>query len=614
MSKWRSGFLGALITLFFFLQGCSGSQPRGTEGTSLSAEAQAMLQQHAKSLMRMRPVRATQLGLYDEDLDLRLADAMDDYSVGQMREWRSAIRSMRQQLASLSEDAIDPMTRAAIEEIYTVYRGAEDIPFGYIDQAGRHRPYVINQIEHPLQYVPYVMTKFQRVDTAEDAADYLRRLWALSSLVDSVLGKFNFDADAGWLPPRPVLAGGLQTIETFLAPPIDEHPLVTTFLAKVDQVAGLDAVQRTQIRNEALAVMERVVYPAYRNAMQAVKLRLPQTRDAAGLWAKPLGPDFYRVSIQTEALSELSAGAIHRIGLDEVARIETEMDVKLKSLGLSGGSVAARMLQLAADPVYRFSDTEEGRRAMLAKTADTVDEMQKRLPEYFGRLPSQSVEVQRLPPEIEQGSALGTYYGPPLSGKGTGLFLLNMRSMDELPWFGMPTLIYHETIPGHHLQIALARGKKGRPLIWRQALNSGFSEGWALYAEKLAAEMGVYEDDVAADLGRLQDELQRAVRLVVDTGIHDQRWTLDQAMSYYRDTLGSGPRETRAEVLRYVAWPGQALSYKLGMLGLLEAREEAQQALGNSFDLREFHDRVLNAGPVSISLLKRSLQDWYDTH
>jgi len=600
---------GSLLVCFWLtlLTACSGTRP--SEDIAIGDEAQGLVQRHAQVIMRMRPVRATSVGIYDEDIGLRVADAMDDYSAGQMREWRRAVRKMRSELAALPDQAMTPLTRDALDEIYRVYQGAEEIPFGYVDSAGRHRPYIINQIQHPLQHVPYVMTEFQRVESAEDAADYLRRMWALSSLVDSVLGKFNFDADAGWLPPRPVLEGGLAFLEGFVDQPADEHPLVTSLLEKVDAAGTFNAKQREQIRNEAIAVMLRMVYPAYRNAAGAVRVRLPDAEQKAGIWARPLGDAFYANAMRNEALTSLSAEEIHDIGLAEVERILNAMDTRLQSLGLSGNSVAFRMQQLARDPAYLYPETDAGREALLASVQDTVADMQRRLPAYFGQLPDQPVKVERMPLDQEAGGAMGVYWGPAVGGEGAGLFLLNMRSMAELPWFTLPTLVYHETVPGHHLQTALSRARSERPLLWRVATNSAFSEGWALYAERLAAEMGVYQGDVAADLGRLQYELQRAVRLVVDTGLHYKRWSIDESSAYMSRTLGRGEQETRAEVLRYVAWPGQALSYTLGMRGILELRAELQEAMGENFEIRDFHDRVLAIGPVSVPLLKKHYRD-----
>jgi uncharacterized protein (DUF885 family) len=341
-----------------------------------------------------------------------------------------------------------------------------------------------------------------------------------------------------------------------------------------------------------------------------VKERLPEALPAAGIWARPTGERFYAAAVRNEARTELAPEQIHALGLEEVARIVAEMDGILAAQGLRDGSVGERIRALASEPRFLYPDTAEGRAALLERIEATAADMQKRLPAYFGVLPAQGFTVRPVPAERQAGASLGFYDGPPADGSAPGTFWINLRSMDELAWFGMPTLTYHETVPGHHLQIALARSSAERPALWRFTYNAAYSEGWALYAEQLAAEMGVYADDPFGNLGRLRDELHRAVRLVVDTGLHHKRWTRGQAETYMAETIGLGEKEIRAEVLRYMAWPGQALSYKLGMLAILDMREDARRELGEAFDIAAFHDTVLATGPVSMPLLRQQVEDW----
>ena len=599
--------LGLVAIVGAAMIGCENSADK--EISRESAAALELLQSHAGTVMKLRPSYATRMGLTDEDLGVRVNDAMDDYSVEQLGTWRREVDQMREELRALPASDLHPLTRRAMEEIYTSMLGAREVPFGFVDTFGRHRPYIINQIDQPLQELPKLLTTFQRVETREDVADYLRRLWALSALVTTVLDKFNFDANAGWLPPRPILVGSLEYIDGFTAVDPAEHKLVTGLLERIDASGALSEDERGRARNEAIAVLIRVVYPSYRNAAIAVRERLKFSDNDAGIWAQPLGEKFYRVAIRNEAGSSKSPDEIHKIGLSEVSRILEEMDAGLKVVGLAEGSVAERMQMLARDERFLFEDSDEGRAKLLAKIQGTVEDMERRLPNYFGKLPPQPVAVKPVPVELQAGSAMGYYDGPPATG-GPGVFWLNMRSMADLPWFSMPTLTYHETVPGHHLQIALARLQTGKPLLWRYTLNSAYSEGWALYAEYLAAEMGVYHDDPYGDLGRLRDELHRAVRLVVDTGLHAKRWPMDRAVTYMQQTTGKGEREVRAEVLRYMAWPGQALSYKLGMMDLQDMRAEARAQLGDAFSLSDFHDIVLGTGQVTMPVLRDEVRAW----
>ncbi len=597
-----------LATLCVLVAACSGST--GTRDSGGSKEALQMLETHAGQVMRLRPSYATRMGLMDEDLGIRVNDAMDDYSSDHMRQWRRTIYDMRNELRALPEGELNSLTLRAMDDIYSGLLGARDVPFGFIDTFGRHRPYIINQIDQPLQEIPKMLTHFQRLESREDVADYLRRLWALSNLVDTVLEKFNKDASAGWLPPRPILEGALVYLEGFTSVPPHQHVLVTTLEEKMADIEELSEEDRAKARNEAIAVLLRVVYPAYANAVVAVQERLPRAREQAGIWAQPLGEQFYARAIINEAGSPQSADEIHELGLAEVERILAEMDAGLDALGMTRGSVAERMQALAREEQFKFADSDAGRAELLARVEGLVVDMQGRLPDYFGRLPEESVVVRRVPPELEAGAAMGFYDGPPASG-GPGTFWLNMRSMEELTWFSMPTLTYHETVPGHHLQVALSRSQGQKPLLWRYTINSGYSEGWALYSELLAAEMGVYEDDPYGDLGRLQDELMRAVRLVVDTGLHHKRWSMGKAITYFIETTGKGEQEVRAEVVRYMAWPGQALSYKLGMLASLDMRADAERALGEAYSISDFHDVVLGTGQVSMPVLRDEVKAWW---
>jgi uncharacterized protein (DUF885 family) len=301
---------------------------------------------------------------------------------------------------------------------------------------------------------------------------------------------------------------------------------------------------------------------------------------------------------------------VHALGLAEVARIDAEMDALLDSQGLTEGTVAERMAALATDPRFLLPDTDAGRAELLAKYNAILDDMNARMPEYFRTIPPGKLAVERVPVSAEKGSA-GAYYSPAaMDGSRAGTFYANLRDTRETPTWGMKTLAYHEGIPGHHFQIATAQGLKGLPLIRQQPIYSAYSEGWALYAERLAAEIGLYRDDPFGDLGRLQAEMFRAVRLVVDTGLHAKGWSREQAIDYMVQTTGMNVEEVTSEVERYMALPGQACAYKVGQLKILELRDRARAALGDRFDLRAFHTVVLENGAVPLTVLERLVDEW----
>jgi len=297
--------------------------------------------------------------------------------------------------------------------------------------------------------------------------------------------------------------------------------------------------------------------------------------------------------------------------LSEVARIGREMDAILKSKGLSDGSIGERVQKLASDPAQRFPNTSEGKLAMLARYQAILNEVNGGLGDAFKVRPKLGVEVKAVP-EFAQATSPGAYYQPgSFDGTRPGVFFANMRDPGETPKFAMRTLAYHEGIPGHHFQVTVQQELKGVPFFRRVLPFTAYAEGWGLYAERLAWELG-FEKDPLDNLGRLRDEMLRAVRLVVDTGIHSKHWSLDQAVVYMMENTGMGKADVTAEIKRYFVAPGQALAYKAGMLKILELRARAQQALGPRFKLSEFHDQVLTHGGMPLSLLEQIVNGWID--
>jgi uncharacterized protein (DUF885 family) len=301
---------------------------------------------------------------------------------------------------------------------------------------------------------------------------------------------------------------------------------------------------------------------------------------------------------------------IHELGLSEVARITAQMDELLTAQGLTTGTVGERMQALGKDPKSQYPNTDEGRKQVLARYQAILDEVNAKMPQYFRTLPPQRLTVARVPLAAEKGSAGAYYEAAAMDGSRPGTFFANLRDTSEQPIFGMKTLSYHEGIPGHHFQISVAQNIEGVPLIRQQTLYSAYAEGWALYAERFAAEIGMYKDDPFGDLGRLQAELFRAVRLVDDTGLHAKGWTREQAIDYMVKTTGMNEAEVTSEVERYMGMPGQACAYKVGQLKILALRDRARTELGPKFNIKEFHAVVLEHGGVPLTLLEKLVDEW----
>jgi uncharacterized protein (DUF885 family) len=353
------------------------------------------------------------------------------------------------------------------------------------------------------------------------------------------------------------------------------------------------------------------VYPAYQRMREALVAERPKTVGvAAGVGRLPDGAAYYQAMLKQFTTTDYTAEQIHALGLAEVARIQAEMDALLVSQGFTEGTVAERMLALGKDPRYLVPNTDEGRAELLARYRSILDDLAARMPEYFRTIPAGKLAVERVPVSSEKGSA-GAYYNPAaMDGSRQGTFYANLRDTAETPTWGMKTLAVHEGIPGHHFQIATALELEGMPLIRQQTLYSAYAEGWALYAEQLAAEIGFYEDDPLGDLGRLQGEIFRAARLVVDTGLHAKGWTREQAIAYLVDTTGTAESDSTSEVERYMGLPGQATAYKVGHLKILELREKAKAELGPKFVLKDFHTVVLENGGVPLGVLERLVDEW----
>jgi uncharacterized protein (DUF885 family) len=475
----------------------------------------------------------------------------------------------------------------------------------------RYHNFPVNQMFGVQSGLPNFMANSHFVESERDARDYIARINLFGTRFDEVIEGLQLREQRGILPPRFTVEKVLGQMRGFVAVPAEEHMLYTSFVEKLDKIpAGdLDEARRATLKAELVAAIDGVVYPAYQRLIAYHEALLPKATSNEGAWRLPDGEAFYAWRVRNQTTTDLGAGEIHRIGLAEVERIAAEMDAILVGEGLVEGTIGERVQQVARREDQLFPDTDEGRGQILAEYQRIIDEIGAGLGEWFATMPKAGVEVRRVP-EFSEKTAPGAYYqGPSLDGKRPGVFFANLRNVAEIPRFGMRTLAYHEAVPGHHFQIALAQELEGLPMFRRMLPFTVYAEGWALYSEQVAWEAG-FQQDPLDNLGRLQAEMFRAVRLVVDTGMHSQRWSREQAIDYMLAYTGMGEDEVTAEIERYLVNPGQALAYKVGMLKFLELRERARSELGERFDIRAFHDVVLKSGSVPIFILERLVDDW----
>jgi len=482
--------------------------------------------------------------------------------------------------------------------------------FGWISSEGL---YPIAPMWGVQVQLPNFLLSDHIIKNEKSARNYVKRLEASSAKLDAVTAEMLRQSKIGVVLPLHLLEKAEQGIEATVKPAPADNPLVTSFSARMQKAQGIDSAEQTKLTLEAAAVLKDQIYPAFARMTAALEsVRAAAATQTDGVGRLPDGAAYYAAALRQMTTTDFTPGQVHQLGLTEVSRVNAEMDALLKSQDLTSGTVAQRVQALHHDPRYLFPDSDQGRAQLIARYQQILDEVNARMPEYFRFVPPGKLLVARVPTAAEGGSA-GAYYDmAAMDGSRPGTFFVNLRSVKETATWSMKTLAYHEGIPGHHFQISTAQQQKDLPLIRKVPLYSAYTEGWALYAEHLAAEIGMYKDDPLGDLGRLEAEMFRAARLVVDTGLHSQGWSRDQSIAYMVDTTGMNESEVISEVERYMGQPGQACAYKIGQLKILELRERAKAALGPKFNLKDFHAVVLENGAVPLTLLERIVNQWID--
>jgi len=474
----------------------------------------------------------------------------------------------------------------------------------------RFHDYPLNQMFGVQSELPNFMLTLHPLVSRTEVHNYIRRLSKFGVKFDQVLEGLQMREQKGVLPPRFVIRRVLDEMTAFAGQPANHNPLYTVFKEKIAALK-LDADEQQRLLGDVEIQINSVVYPAYQKLIAYFTALEGKATDDDGVWKLPDGAAFYAHCLRGNTTVALNPEQVHAIGLTEVARIEGEMKHILSRLGYDEVENAPRKLQeFAKEERFLYPNTDEGRAQALADYQRILDDINARLDPLFAVRPKAALRVERVP-EFREKTSAGAYYQPAdLGGGRPGVFYANLRDMNEVSQFGMKTLAYHEGIPGHHFQLAIAMELRGVPFFRRLVPFTAYAEGWALYAEKLARENGAYADDPYSELGCLDAELFRAVRLVVDTGIHAMRWTRQQAIDYMAQHTAQAPETIISEIERYIVIPGQACAYKIGELKLLELRQKARQALGDNFDLRQFHNVLLKNGSMPLSLLEQVVEEY----
>ena len=578
----------------------------GSEDAKLRAQLDAMFE----TLVDDSPRFATSLGL-DKGKRAALKSQLDDNSNAAKARRLERSRGWLKQLKTVDRTKLSPASKVDLDVV--VYQQENAVRYGdkykHGDVGGNFRPYVISQQSGAYASVPDFLDSPHKVADAADAEAYLARLHAFSGSMDDDLARQKIDVAAGYVPADFICDLSIGQMKALRDQPAAQTILVASIVKKA-KAANLPG----DWEGRATKIVTSEVFPALDRQIAAMQAVRAKAKPDVGAWALPGGEAYYADAVKASTTTDYSPQEVHQLGLDQVAEISARLDTILKGRGLTQGTVGARLMQLNVQPDQVFPPTDEGRADMLRLLNEHIVKVYALLPQAFATLPKAKVEVKRVPVFIQDGAANGYYNSAAPDGSRPAAFYINLKETADWPRYNLWTLAHHETVPGHHLQIALAQESTQIPNLRRYGFGfSAFSEGWALYSEQLAQEMGANDADPLGEAGYLQSLLFRAARLVTDTGIHAKRWTRAQATQYMVDTIGNTPSRAQREVERYFAGPGQANSYKVGHTVWAKVREDAKAKLGPKFDLKAYHDAVLLSGAMPLTVLQRHVSEWVAT-
>jgi uncharacterized protein (DUF885 family) len=567
-------------------------------GASVSIAAQAVrfddwADKVANAKVRSDPEQATQKQYFDakeqDALDRKLTPNTIVFRAGEV----AAAKKSLAQLARIDQKALTPHQRASAATIAWNLQGTVDA-YPYMDYN-----FVFNQFTGVHVQIVNFLTQAHPIRNRRDVENYLVRLDAVAGKIETGIMQSRGAALRSILMPTFITQASIGQLDRFLDGAPEQNVFIATLTQRMSGLKDVSAEEQAKFAADAAAIVRKSVIPAFEKTRALLKEQLPRTTADAGLWRLPNGDKAYAVVLRQMTSTDYTPEQIHNIGLKEVARIEKEMDGLLVSIGYKEGSIKERIAKLEKDQQPKDADP---RPQLLARYDEVLRDAEARAKELFDATPKAPVVVKREPPFTEK-TAAAHYTGPAKDGTRPGIFWAPMPGPD-FRIVGMRTLVYHEGVPGHHFQVALQQENTGLPRYRRDrvfGVGSAYGEGWALYAEQLASENNWYGDDVVGRLGQLDAELFRARRLVVDTGLHAMKWTRQQGIDY-----GIPP----AEVDRYVVMPGQACAYKIGMMRILDLRAKAKAALGDKFNIKGFHNTVLETGNVPLPVLEQMVDEW----
>ncbi len=571
------------------------------------AQASALLDSVAENLLRLYPANATSLGL-DVGRRAELRSQLSDRSAAGQRRLAATIKADLARVEALDESRLSFPVRTSVEVVRSAYCTAMEgfaFPYGDNPVAGdswRKTPYVVIQNVGAYIDTPQLLDADHPIENTADAEAYVSRLSQFPRQLDGELERMRSAQAQGLVPPNFLIDKALAQL-AIAAKGAHEGGSLVNSLVRRTKDKGIPGDWDARARK----IVTTEVAPALERQIAELRTKRAVATDVAGIWSRPHGPEYYRWALKAGTTTSLSPVEVHQMGLDQLKELHGRMDPILKSLGYTQGSVGARMQALAKDPRYKFSEGDKGRAEILAYIQERIRMIRAVLPRAFNTMVPGHLEVRRMSPEQEPG-APGAYGGPgSIDGKIPGKFWINLRSTDLHSKYSLPDLAAHEAIPGHVWQGEYANKL---PMIRTLLSFNAYSEGWALYAEQLVDELGIYDDFPAGRLGYLQSIAFRCCRLVVDSGLHAKRWTRQQGVDFFVNVNGSNPLEVASEVDRYCSWPGQACGYKVGHSTINRLRDKSKAELGPKYDLRAFDDAVVLGGNVPMDVLAKNVDEY----
>jgi len=568
-------------------------------------QAKALLDSFADRLLQLKPERATSQGV-DVGARAALRYRLEDRSAAAQRRVADTLRADLSRAERIDTSQLSFATRTSVEVVKSAYRNALEgfaLPYGDVPIDWRNTPYVVIQNVGAYIDTPKFLDADHPVDTRADAEAYLARLAQFPSQLDGELERLRTAREQGLVPPRFLLDKAIDQLMIAGKDAFDGGSLVRSLVSRTSQ-KNIPGDWEARARMIATGDVAKAI------GRQIGELQMERNiaNNVAGMWSRPHGEQYYRWALKASTTTTMSPDEVHRMGIEQLAELHGRMDPLLKSLGYTKGSVGERMRALAKDPRYKFSEGDKGRAEILAYIQQRLAKIRTVLPRAFNTLVPGRLEVRRMSSTEEPG-APGAYGGAgSIDGRIPGKFWINLRTTDLHSKYSLPDLAAHEAIPGHVWQGEYANKL---PLIRTLLAFNAYSEGWALYAEQLVDELGVYDGEPALRLGYLQSIAFRCCRLVVDTGLHAKRWTRQQGVDFFVQKNGSNPLEVASEVDRYCSWPGQACGYKVGHSTINRLRDRAKAELGSKYDLRAFDDAVVLGGNVSMDVLAMNVDDYF---